>query len=85
MVEEISEPALTALEVSPVWAGLPRRVDNQLKNCVQADRAVRGFPQRDLLAVTGALCAGRRGPVADDGDARRPVYPRRQPVRRRPA
>ena len=57
MVEEISEPALTALEASPVWAGLPRRVDNQLKNCVQAAVLCVDSRKGDLLAVTGGRSA----------------------------
>ncbi len=42
---------------SPVWAGLPRRVDNQLKNCVQAAVLCVDSRKGDLLAVTGGRSA----------------------------
>ncbi|WP_423232216.1 hypothetical protein PVA48_03160 [Akkermansia sp. JRP_AM1] len=49
-----------------MWAGLPRRVDNQLKNCVQAAVLCVDSRKGDLLAVTGgalrwtAWTGGRR-------------------------
>lgn len=57
MVEEVSEPALAALEKSPVWAGLPRRKDNYLKGCVQAAVLCVDSRKGDLLAVTGGRSA----------------------------
>lgn len=40
-----------------MWAGLPRRVDNQLKNCVQAAVLCVDSRKGDLLAVTGGRSA----------------------------
>lgn len=57
MVEEVSEPALTALERLPVWAGLPKREDNQLKGCVQAAVLCVDSRRGDVLAVTGGRSA----------------------------
>lgn len=57
MVEELSEPALSALEHSPAWSGLPKRVDNQLKNCVQAAVLCVDSRKGDILAVTGGRSA----------------------------
>lgn len=57
MVEEVSEPALNALERLPVWAGLPKREDNQLKGCVQAAVLCVDSRRGDVLAVTGGRSA----------------------------
>lgn len=57
MVEEVSEPALIALENSPVWSGLPKRVDNHLKGCVQAAVLCVDSRKGDILAITGGRSA----------------------------
>ena len=57
MVEDVSEPMLVALESSSVWAGLPKRVDNQLNRCVQAAILCVDSRKGDLLAVTGGRSA----------------------------
>lgn len=57
MVEDVTEPVLAALEASPVWAGLPRRVDNELKNCVQAAVLCVDSRTGDILAVVGGRSA----------------------------
>lgn len=57
MVEEVSEPVLSSLEHSLVWAGLPRRMDNQLKNCVQAAVLCVDSRKGDIRAVTGGRSA----------------------------
>lgn len=57
MVEDVSEPMLAALESSSVWAGLPKRVDNQLNRCVQAAILCVDSRKGELLAVTGGRSA----------------------------
>lgn len=57
MAENLCEPALSALEHAPVWAGLPKRVDNHLKNCVQAAVLCVDSRKGDILAVTGGRSA----------------------------
>ena len=48
---------LAALESSSVWAGLPKRVDNQLNRCVQAAILCVDSRKGELLAVTGGRSA----------------------------
>lgn len=57
IVEEVSEPLLVALESSPVWNGLPKRLDNELNHCVQAAVLCLDSRKGDLLAVTGGRSA----------------------------